>query len=56
MAYGKLKIEISRETLATIREVLEADLQKLEDDNECEKHFIHCIAIIDALDELPEVK
>jgi hypothetical protein len=56
MARGLITVELTRESLATIREVLEAELVKLEEDGECERHFIHCIAVIEALDELPKIK
>lgn len=47
---------ITKEALATIREVLEADLDRLYQEGECEKDLIHCIQVMDALEELPDIK
>lgn len=47
---------VTKETLATIREVLEHELEKMEEEGECEKDLIHCIQVMDALEELPDIK
>lgn len=49
-------VRLSRESLALIREVLEAELAELNHNGDCEKDIMYCIGIIDALDELPIVK
>lgn len=51
-----VKVRLTRETLAIIREVLESELSDLQENGECEKHLIYCVAIMDALDELPTIR
>lgn len=51
-----VRIKLSRESLALIREVLESELAQLNYDGDCEKDIMYCIGLIDALDELPIVK
>jgi hypothetical protein len=52
----KVLVELSRETLAIIRMVIEEELHDLEVNGECEKHLLHCVALMDALEELPVIK
>lgn len=51
-----IRVCLSRETVAIIRFILEAELAELKRTGECEKDFLYCVAIMDALEELPTIQ
>jgi hypothetical protein len=53
---GVVRVCLTRESLAFIRFVLETELSVLKATGECERDLLYCIAIMDALDELPTIQ
>lgn len=51
-----IRIHLTRESLALIREIIEAELKELEANGDCEKHLVHCVALMDLLEELPKIQ